>query len=185
MSDYLRRYEILTIISAIIMGIIGCLMIVAPVKMLNTIIIIFTIGLLIKGIVDLLSYIFMPNEMRRYSNGLLEGVLCILSGVLIYLNMDFFKDFMPIVLGIYVVFESIMKMQISFLFLSGLTGSSWLFVFLQSILGILLGFLLIVYPSNAIISVTMATGIVLVISAILEIIETIVMMKKIKYFSIY
>ena len=174
LSDYLRRYEIMSIVTALLMIVVGVLQIVMPVKMIDLVFIIFAAGLGIKGIIDVFAFIFMDNNARRYSNGLLDGFLCIIGGVLLYLNMDFFKTFLPLIIGVFVIFEAIMKMQVSFLFLTALSSSGWI-----------LGFLLLVYPANALVSITIASGIILIVSAILEIIETIVMTKKIRYYSIY
>lgn len=185
LSDYLRRYEIMSIVTALLMIVVGVLQIVMPVKMIDLVFIIFAAGLGIKGIIDVFAFIFMDNSARRYSNGLLDGFLCIIGGVLLYLNMDFFKTFLPLIIGVFVIFEAIMKMQVSFLFLTALSSSGWILVFLSSILEIVLGFLLLVYPANALVSITIASGIILIVSAILEIIETIVMTKKIRYYSIY
>lgn len=179
MTKYIKEYEKRSIISSIIMIFIASLLIVEPAIMLNTIVTIFGFGILIDGILSSILYIFIDKEHKMYSNALAEGVLEIIAAVLILLNRTFMISIIPVLIGIWIIVKSIIKLQLS-LNIKSQVQNSWIFILISSIVTLTIGLISIIHPFDTMVTITVLSGILLLVSGVINIIESIYILINLK-----
>ena len=179
MTKYIKEYEKRAIISSGIMIFIASLLIVEPAIMLNTIVTIFGFGILIDGILSTILYIFIDKEHKMYSNALAEGVLEIIAAVLILLNKTFMISIIPVLIGIWIIVKSIIKLQLS-LNIKSEVENSWMFILISSIITLAIGLISIIHPFDTMVTITVLSGILLLVSGVISIIESIYILINLK-----
>lgn len=179
MIKYIKEYEKRSIISSGIMIFIASLLIVEPATMLNTIVTIFGFGILIDGILSAILYIFIDKEHKMYSSALGEGILEIIAAVLVLINKTFMISFIPVVIGIWVIVKSIIKLQLS-LNIKGKIETSWIFLLISSIITLAIGIIIVEHPFDTMLTITVLSGILLLVSGVISIIESIYILINLK-----
>ena len=178
-SEYIKKYEKRSIISSIIMILIAILLILKPEKMLNTVVIIFGVGMLLDGIFSIILYIVTDKKQKIFSNALAEGILGILISMLILAKIDFVITIIPVIVGIWIIIKSIAKIQLS-LNVKSVDEKSWVLILLSALITLVIGIIIIVNPFDTMVSVVMLAGILLLVTGIIDIIESICMIGKLK-----
>lgn len=171
-NQYLRKHEILSIFVSIFMICIAILLIKNPVASLRTIVIVFGIGLAVLGLVEIISYVFLPKEERVFSNDVLEGIFAILLGVLMIAWKERVISIFPILIGLWIFIKSILKIQFSFL-LKNVGEKGWLIILITGIVSILFGLVIFLNPAATALTVTVIAGVMLLCTEILRLVESI------------
>ena len=179
LKDVLKSYERDSIIISILYIILGLLLVINPTKSIISIVFTFGFFLVGSGIIAILNYCLIPQEEKIYSLDFLKGVLNILAGILIIIFKNDLVNVLPVLLGLFIIFSHLFKMQMIFNFSSLLTGMSIWFIILE-ILWIIFGVLLILNPFKGLITIGSLAGIFLVVSEIGNIISSIIILRKIK-----
>lgn len=94
------------------------------------------------------------------------------------LNPDIIKVLFPIVVGIVMIVKSVLDLRISLLLYKNEYSNS-LFLFICSIISVICGLFIIINPTIGTIALTTTIGIIIIIYAISNIIDTIVFKKDI------
>lgn len=178
-TDYIKKYEKRSIISSVIMILIAILLIVEPATFINTIIIIFGIGILLDGLFSVILYFFTDKEQRIFSNALVEGTLEVIAAILILMNKAFMISIIPVIVGIWIIVKSLMKLQLSFNIKSA-DEKSWVFLLISSIITLVIGIIILVHPFDTMITIAVLSGILLLVSGIIDIVESICILIKVK-----
>lgn len=177
-KEYIKRCESYSIIISSLMIILSIFLIINPLKSLEVFVIIFSIIMFINGIGYFVSYFTMSHESRLFSFDLLLGLITLISGIMIFIyRMDLINIF-PIILGIWIIVSNLFKLQLS-INISTVIDSG-VFLIILSILMIILGILLIVNPFTSLITITMAAGICLLMTSIVDLIESIYVLIKLR-----
>lgn len=178
-KKYIKKCEMYSMIISILMIILSLFLIVKPIKSIETFILIFSIILLVNGVIGIITYFTIENEERLFSFDLLSGITNIIAGILVFIYRSSLIEVFPVMLGIYVIISSLLKMQIS-INLSTVPKSNWVLLVIMSILNMIIGVLLITNPFESIITITTLCGIFLLISEVISLIEEIYVLVKIK-----
>lgn len=179
LKDVLKSYERDSIVISILFTILGIFLVVNPTKSITSIIFAFGVLLVGSGIISILNYCLIPPEEKIYSLDFLRGILTIISGILTIVFKNDLVNVLPVLLGLFIIFNHLFKMQMTFNFSSILIGNSVWFIILE-ILWIVLGVLLILNPFEWLITIGTLAGIFLIISEIGNIISSIIILRKIK-----
>ena len=179
MKDYIKKYEKNSLIGSILMLILALILIIRPIEFMEVVIWIFGTILIINGIIHIISYFRTDKEMRIMSLELLEGIMETLSGILILLSTKSLIAVFPILLGVWVVIKNIIGLQIS-INLKDIPQSGWLWLVILSILSIILGIIIIFNPFSTIITITSLVGVLFAITEIVNIIESVYALIKLK-----
>lgn len=177
--EYIKKYEKRSIISSIIMILVAILLIAEPATMLNTIITIFGIGILLDGLFSVILYFFTNKEQRIFSNALVEGTLEIIASILILINRGFMISIIPVIVGIWIIVKSLMKLQLSFNIKSA-DEKSWVFLLISSLITLVIGIIILVHPFDTMVTIAVLSGILLLVSGIVDIIESFCILRKLK-----
>lgn len=179
LKEYIKKYEKSSILSSALMIIMAVLLMIKPTTMLNTIIMIFGGIILVQGIISLILYFFTDKETRVFSNALLEGIICIIAALLILNNKEFMISIMPIIIGIWIILKSIVKLQLSFN-MKAIDEKDWAFLLGSSIITLILGIIAVINPFEIMVTVTILAGGLLLGTGIIDIVESICMIRKLK-----
>lgn len=177
--NYIKKYEKSSIFASLMMVAVAVLLIIKPDTMLNLVVIILGAGILLDGIIHVVSYILTSKEMKAYSNDLFIGIIGVLAGVIILVGKTIIISMIPIIIGIWLIVKAIIKLQIG-LNLKSLEQKSWLEIFIMALVSFAFGVLVLLNPFGTAITVTVISGVFLLITAISDIIESFYIISKIK-----
>ena len=165
--EYLKKHEKASILISILMIIVSILLIIRPTTFLTTEILIFGFGIVLEGLMRIIVYIFLPKEEKIYSYDILEGILSILAGILILAWKERVMAVFPLLISFWIVIKSMLKIQFSFQ-LKNLDEKSWIGVLISGILTLIFGLIIFFNPWGTVITLTVLSGIMLLITGIVE-----------------
>lgn len=177
MDSFIKKYSKSTLAVSILLVILALFLIFKPAESLNFIVILLGGILTLSGIIHTISYFYTPSEFKTFSFELVEGIINIVIGLVFILKPELISGILPFIIGAWVVIEGIVRFQLS-LNIKDIENSNWFILLLVSVLTISLGLIIIVNPFGAKITITALCGIFLLISEIINIIESIYMIKK-------
>lgn len=165
---------------SLIFLLIGILLLIKPEQVINVIVDIVGIAIIVLGIFAILR--FIKTRKDGISFDLMYGVICIIAGTLITLNVKIVAGFLPVVLGIWMVGNNIIKIQYA-LTIKEQENSNWIATMVVSVLALGCGILFIFNPFKGATLITQSLGIVLCIYAIADLANSIVLRKEVKKFA--
>lgn len=177
--EYIKKSERRAILSSAIMILVAILLIIKPETMLSTSVLIFGISLLIDGAYSVILYIVMEREQKMYSYALVEGVVEIMAAMFILMNSNVLISVISIIVGCWIVIKSIMKIQFA-INVKNYEGRSWVVILMSAIVTLALAVYIFIEPFNSVVSVTVVSGVFLLITGIVELVESIVMLIKLR-----
>ena len=162
-----------TIITSIFLVIIGILLIARPEEILTMISIILGVGIIIVGIFGFLNYANDLKEGRTISMDIVYGIICVIVGTLLIVNTKIFASILPIVMGVWMVINSIIKAQYT-LVLKDEGNPNWKLTLLFSVLTLACGILFIFNPFKTASMFMQIFGAIMVVYSIMDIINVII-----------
>ncbi|MGM9882048.1 MAG: HdeD family acid-resistance protein [Bacilli bacterium] len=177
----INKYLNTSIIVSVLFAILGIILIIWPKTSLETFSYIIGSVLLIYGVFNFIDS-FTINPVFCLPQ-MTSSVLSALLGILIFLKPSLFENLLPIVLGIFFIINGSFKARMSFVLKK--VDSSWILSLITSILMVVCGFILIINPNISAIMITTLIGIMLVVYAISDIIDTFVFKSRVKDISKY
>ena len=179
MKDLLKKVFLMSLVSSILFFVFGLLLFLqadAVIKIVSVMIGIILVGL---GVVPIVNYFKTRNAGFFSSTGLLYGIFSVVAGFIILFNSDILATIIPILSGVWVIVNSVNKIQIS-MELRDEKVDFWIVSFIFSLLMLVVGAFLIINPLKSSLYVTQTIGIVIMVYAALDIIDTIVIKVKAK-----
>lgn len=178
--EIVKNYEKNSIIVSILMIILSLFLIFMPFDSAVTVIWLFGIFTIVDGIIRMISYFKTSIDTRLASFEFAEGIIKILSGILIFITADYLVLFIPIIIGVWIIINSIAKMQIA-LNIRNSEGSNWILIFVLSIITLLIGIYIVLNPLPGFVAVTISIlGVFFAIYEIINLVESIHMLYKLK-----
>ena len=165
---------------SIIFLLIGILLLIKPVTIISIIVDIIGISVIILGIFGIIRYFKTKNESFNFD--LVYGIICIIAGALIISNVKVVASFLPIILGIWMIGNSVIKIQYA-MNLKEYSESNWLIVMIISIISLAAGILFVFNPFKGATLITQGLGVALSIYAIMDIVNAIILKKEVKTFT--
>ncbi len=170
-----------SLITSIVLVVIGVFLIVKPEEILSLISIIIGIGLVVMGIFGVVNFIKDIQDNNPMSLDLIYGALCLIVGSVLITNTKIVGSILPIVLGIWMVINSIIKAQYATI-LKEDNNREWQLTLIISILTLVCGILFIFNPFKGAAVLTQIIGTILVIYSVMDIINIIILKKNIHDF---
>ncbi len=171
-KDYIKKYEGCSIIVSILMICLSLFLMFKPLESLEVFTVIFAIIILLSGLGYLISYFTISKESRLFSIDLLLGLVTIISGIMLLVYKKDVINVFPIILGIWIIISNLFKLQLS-INLSLFLDNAYLGLVLITILMIVFGLLLIINPFASFMTITVTAGILLLITEVINLIESI------------
>ncbi len=178
-----RFYETIEsiIISSLIAFIVGLIMIIFPQLSIETFGIVVAVCIILFGI----SFIYLDIKTISYYfpfEGFITGTLSILLGVYLLCKPSVVPVMLTIVIGIWMIITSINYIKMA-LKLSR-TKLPWIQILILGILDLIVGFIVILNPFEATVSLTLFVGIMLIIHSIITIIDVLIIRRDVKEISL-
>ena len=164
----------ISIITSIIIFILGFLLLLKPDTIIHMISIILGIIILIPGISSLLNYI-----NTKYKPNLVIGIITSVIGIILIFNSGFVASILPFFLGVYFIVNGVNRIQYALeLKKDGVTN--YIVSLCISISIVACGVLFIVNPFKGALVITQVIGIFMITYAILDICNSVIIKKNIK-----
>ena len=168
------------IFSSIIALIVGLIMIFFPAITIETIGIIAACYIILHGI--MLIYLdIKASQLYIPFDGLLTGIISILLGILLLCKPGILSVLFTVVIGVWMILSSINYIKIAIKICK--TNLPWLWILILGILDLIAGIVVVFNPFEATISITLFAGIMIVVHAIINIVDMIVIKKDVKEIS--
>ena len=179
LNELFNRVFFLSVISSIVSILLGCLLIFETSASIETMAVILGILLILLGAFIIGRYISSELFRSIFDFSLLYSFLSIISGVLILMD----NSLITIIISAY-IFANLMMSAINKINLAvvikKLDLGNWVLPLLVSLLLIAASVVVIINPINSPIVVTKTVGVVVIISAIIDLIEMIAIKCKVK-----
>ena len=179
MKDIKKIYNLTTIgtiILDLIIAVLGLFLISNPEIGMASSLTLIGLLMLITGIYAIVKYI--ASSSRFFVFELIYGILNVIVGILAITKPFEVANFITIIIGIWLVFNSVSKLAFA-LQIRKINNVSWLFDLVMSVLCIILGILIIINPFDGYIILTTYAGIMLLVYACMDIVEQLLIRKRI------
>jgi len=178
MSDFMKRIIRSSIISAILLAVLGILLIIKSEETIISISYIVGGALVLLGAIGIIDYIRKLKTELKSELDLVYAIVTIILGVLIIMHPKAIASVIPFVLGIIIIINSSTKLNYS-LQLKKQNHDLWKTTLVVSLLTTICGLVLIFNPFQAASLITRIVGIIILVYAILDIISSLTIRKNI------
>ena len=146
----------LVLMSALYLGL-GVFLLMKPTTALN--IVCYALGAVVLACaaVQLIRYFVVERGVFQSQLTLISGIICLALGAFLTLRSDIVVSILPIVFGLFVIFDSISRVQ-NALDLRRCGYSSWKSFLLLPVLSVVLGVIMILNPFGTMEPLVMAIG---------------------------
>lgn len=173
-SKIFKKTGMYSLISSIVFAILGILLIVSPEGTVKVISYILGIMFMLVGAYKAINYFVNKGSYDLYNYDLAFGIIAIILGIVTIAYSSQIVAILRIIIGLWIIYSAIIRLSLS-LKLKTLGTDSWKYSLILSIIMLICGIYAI---ASQIIIVTI--GIVILIYAILDIIESIIFLNNIK-----
>lgn len=166
------------LVISIIFVIVGLFLFIRPDTTIS--IISYTIGgiLLLSGLYSCYKYFTAEGIGSVFNFELVYGVLLTIAGVFLIFNPNALANLFPIILGIWIIINSVTKFQYA-LVLKRVKNDDWGYTTLISILTFVWGIVLLYNPFESALLVTQTIGVFIIVYAVLDIIDNFIIRKNV------
>ena len=159
----------LILMSMLYLGL-GAFLLLVPGTALNVVCCALGAVVLACAVVQLVRYFAVERGVFQSQLTLVSGLVCLGLGAFLIIRSDIVVRILPIVFGLFVIFDSLGRIQ-NALELRRCQYSSWKGFLLLALLSIALGVVMIVDPFGAMETLVMAIGIILIIEGTLNLLS--------------
>ena len=131
--------------------------------------------------VQLIRYFVVERGVFQSQLTLISGLICLALGVFLLLRSDIVVSILPIVFGLFVIFDSLGRIQ-NALELRRCEYPSWKGFLLLAVLSIALGVIMIVDPFGTMETLVMAIGVILIVEGSLNLLSALYTVIAVKRF---
>ena len=151
----------LVLMSALYLGL-GVFLLMKPTTALN--IVCYALGAVVLACaaVQLIRYFVVERGVFQSQLTLISGIICLALGAFLILRSDIVVSILPVVFGLFVIFDSISRVQ-NALDLRRCGYSSWKSFLLLPVLSVVLGVIMILNPFGTMETLVMAIGMILIV----------------------
>ena len=175
MEKFLKKVGWTSIITSIILLIIGIIMIYNPETTMQFISTILGIFFIMIGIIKLINYFIAKGNSVLYDNEIAWGVISIIVGLVVMVYSNTIENIFRIMIGIWIIYSGFIRLTLSFK-LKHINQKICIFALILSIFMIIAGLYITFYANALIITI----GIMLLIYSIMDLIESFIFMKNLK-----
>lgn len=177
MLNNIKKYEKMSIATSILLIVFSLCLIFSPQASLNFMVIVIGVFLALSGIIHIVSYFTSDKEFRSISTELIEGTIYTILGIFLIFKPTILNEFLAIIIGAWLIIQFIIKFQFAFN-LKSLSSPAWGLMLLSAIGHLIFGILILINPFASMVTLTTIAGIILLISEIFNIVESIYLLSR-------
>lgn len=177
MEQFLKKMGWTSIITSLSFAVIGLIIAYNPNATFTIISYLIGIAFILFGIMKVIEYFKMKGSYDLYNYELVYGIITILLGVVVIVWSGMIETLLRIFVGIWIIYSGAMRLGLA-LKVQKLDSDSrvWAVILLIAVAMLLCGIYIIANPGTVI----MTIGIIMVIYAVMDIIEEVIFLKKVK-----
>lgn len=175
MVKKINNFILSSIIASVLFILIGLSLIIFPEVSLNIIAYIIAAIFIILGIYLLV----INNKFILLMDTIMSGILMILLGVILMMYPKSLSLLIPVILGVWIIISSVVKIRIS-ISLKEYKDTPWVLCLVLSIISLICGIIFIINPMVSSSIVTTLVGFLIVIYAIANIVDMMMLKTQIK-----
>lgn len=160
-----------SMITSVIILVFGIFLFIQPDTIIRLVSVVLGGIILIPGIISLIDYF-----RNKYQPSLISGIVTIIISLILIINTELVASILPFVLGIYFIINGINRLQYALEIKK--QGINFTPSLVFSILIIICGILFIINPFGGALVITKVMGIFMIIYAILDLSNTIIIKKE-------
>ncbi len=168
MEEYIRKMSKCSLFVSILLLIPSIFMMVKPLDTVGALFLAFGIILIVDGLIHFITYFSIEDEYRYFSYELAQSILYIIAGFVIVNNVHAVTQSLAIIVGIWILIESVLKIQIAFN-IRDVRNAHWVIMLLISFVSTILGAVLIIKPFESAEVLIQFTGAILMFTQLIEI----------------
>lgn len=84
-KKYIKKCEMYSMIISILMIVLSLFLIFKPIKSIETFVLLFSVIMLVNGVIGVVTYFTIESDERLFSFDLLSGITNIIAGVLVFI----------------------------------------------------------------------------------------------------
>lgn len=178
MDSLMKKFFRSSVITSIILVILGILLFFKSEATIITIAYIIGAVLIALGAVAIIAFIRNTNNILKNELDLVYGIVTIIMGVLVISTPEAIASIIPIIIGIGIVISSATKLQYSFE-LKACKNPQWKATMLVSIVSTICGIILLFNPFKGAVVITQVVAIFIIVYGMLDIISTFIIKKNV------
>ena len=136
---------------------------------------------IIYGIFHLVLYQRTKTPFVTYRYDLVQGIIGLAIGIYVMIVPEILIETLPVVLGVVVMIDSIVKIQNAW-DLKRMGYDRWWLVMIGALVTLVFGLLMVFYPFTVYLSVIVFVGISLIVNGVSDLITIFILNKKVKEF---
>ena len=136
---------------------------------------------IIYGIFHLVLYQRTKSPFVTYHYDLVQGIIGLAIGIYVIIVPEILIETLPVVLGVVVMIDSIVKIQNAW-DLKRMGYDRWWLVMIGALVTLVFGLLMVFYPFTVYLSVIVFVGISLIVNGVSDLITIFILNKKVKEF---
>ena len=172
MENFLKKETIISLVTTIIFFVIGTILYLKPIATIAAITYIIEAVLIITGIVTVINYIKVDVRYDVFSLGFVQGIVCILIALFLIVNPNLITTILPIVIGIWMIFGSLTRIQIA-IKLSALGSKTSVWYILFAVIMFAIGIVCVCNPFGTAAIIVKMLGLGIVAYSIIDLMEEI------------
>ncbi|MBR2785262.1 MAG: DUF308 domain-containing protein [Clostridia bacterium] len=177
MIERVKNYEKASIATSILLIILAFFLIFKPEASLNFIVIVIGAFLALLGIIHMVSYFTSNIENKTISTELIQGTIYTIIGLFLIFRPSILNEFLGVIIGAWQIIQFIVKFQFAFN-LKSASSPTWVLMLVTALVHLVFGLVLIINPFATLATITMVTGIILLITEIGNMVESVTMLFK-------
>ena len=158
--------------------VIGLVLVIYPGISLKTVGIMCSIYLIVHGVILILLDISLGKILIPFEN-MIIGVLSFILGIVLFTHPENAVILLTISFGVWIIVTSINHIKTA-LFFRYINGFPYMTMIILNVIEIILGFIVMLNPIDASMTLAMYLGVILIAYAILNIIDMVIIKKNIK-----
>ena len=175
MEKFLKKAGWTSIITSLVLAIIGLVMIYKPETTTQLISAILGTFFIILGVIKVINYFVAKGNSSLFTNDIALGIISIIIGLVVIVYSNTIENIFRIMIGIWIIYSGFTRLGLSFK-LKNVNDKLWLFVLTLSVLMIIGGLYVTFYPGALIVTL----GVIILIYSIMDLIESFIFMKNMK-----
>ena len=172
MEKFLKKAGWTSVVTSLIFGIIGLVMIYNPETTLKFISTILGVFFILVGIIKVINYIISKGNSTLFTNDIAWGLIAIVIGLVTMVYSSTIESIFRIMIGVWIIYSGFTRFGLSFR-LKNVNDRLWALVLTLAVLMIVGGFYVTFYPGALIVTL----GVIILIYAIMDLIESFIFMK--------
>ena len=175
MDKFLKKAGWTSVITSIIFGIIGLIMIYHPETTMQFISTILGIFFIVVGVIKVINYFISKGNSTFFTNDIAWGLIAIILGLVTIVYSSTIESIFRIMVGIWIIYSGFTRFSLSYR-LKNVNEKLWMIVLVLAVLMVIGGLYVTFYPGALIVTL----GVIILIYAIMDLIESFIFMKNVK-----